>query len=228
MRPSVTRAARGTRSWSATGAIESASSARCPAPRPIRTSIPTTTSGGSTSAVRPSGRSASTSRCLLSGATSSSRPRATATTSAPKGLAWPAASTYRRPTATTISGESHRRASCPLTTTCRCPTSCIPGSSPCARGTVATPRGLRSSSKTAATPPQSSVSLPGTCPTSELRRATSGGSFWPARPSCATPTATSTPHEGDIVVAEPGTTYTVTTTGNTPSVRILVTDTNAS
>ena len=34
--------------------------------------------------------------------------------------------------------------------------------------------------------------------------------------------------EGDIVVAEPGTTYTVATTANTPSVRILVTDTNAS
>ena len=33
--------------------------------------------------------------------------------------------------------------------------------------------------------------------------------------------------EGDIVVAEPGTTYTVATTGDTPSVRILVTDTNA-
>jgi mannose-6-phosphate isomerase-like protein (cupin superfamily) len=33
--------------------------------------------------------------------------------------------------------------------------------------------------------------------------------------------------EGDIVVAEPGTTYTVETTGDTPSVHILVTDTNA-
>ena len=33
--------------------------------------------------------------------------------------------------------------------------------------------------------------------------------------------------KGDIVVAEPGTTYTVETTGDTPSVRILVTDTNA-
>ena len=33
--------------------------------------------------------------------------------------------------------------------------------------------------------------------------------------------------EGDIVVAEPGTTYTVATTGDAPSVRILVTDTNA-
>ena len=33
--------------------------------------------------------------------------------------------------------------------------------------------------------------------------------------------------EGDIVVAEPGTTYTVETTGDTLSVRILVTDTNA-
>ncbi|MXY44793.1 MAG: hypothetical protein F4Y50_12200 [Dehalococcoidia bacterium] len=33
--------------------------------------------------------------------------------------------------------------------------------------------------------------------------------------------------EGDIVVAEPGTTYTVETTGDIPSVRILVTDTNA-
>lgn len=33
--------------------------------------------------------------------------------------------------------------------------------------------------------------------------------------------------KGDIVVAEPGTTYTVETTGDTPSVHILVTDTNA-
>ena len=33
--------------------------------------------------------------------------------------------------------------------------------------------------------------------------------------------------EGDIVLAEPGTTYTVETIGDTPSVRILVTDTNA-
>ena len=33
--------------------------------------------------------------------------------------------------------------------------------------------------------------------------------------------------EGDIVLAEPGTTYTVATTGDTPSVRILITDTNA-
>ncbi|MCY4583517.1 MAG: hypothetical protein OXE50_12100, partial [Chloroflexi bacterium] len=33
--------------------------------------------------------------------------------------------------------------------------------------------------------------------------------------------------EGDIVLAEPGTTYTIETTGNTPSIRILVTDTNA-
>ena len=33
--------------------------------------------------------------------------------------------------------------------------------------------------------------------------------------------------EGDIVVAEPGTTYTVATIGDTPSVLILVTDTNA-
>ena len=33
--------------------------------------------------------------------------------------------------------------------------------------------------------------------------------------------------EGDVIVAEPGTTYTVATTGDAPSVRILVTDTNA-
>ncbi len=33
--------------------------------------------------------------------------------------------------------------------------------------------------------------------------------------------------EGDIVLAEPGTRYTVATSGDTPSVRILVTDTNA-
>ncbi len=33
--------------------------------------------------------------------------------------------------------------------------------------------------------------------------------------------------EGDIVLAEPGTTYTVETTGDTPSIRILVTETNA-
>ena len=63
---------------------------------------------------------------------------------------------------------------------------------PCARGTVATPRGLRSSYRTAATPPQSSVSFPGPFPTSGPRHATSGGSCWPARPSCARPTATST------------------------------------
>lgn len=32
---------------------------------------------------------------------------------------------------------------------------------------------------------------------------------------------------GDVVVAEPGTTYSIATTGNSPSIHILVTDTNA-
>ena len=43
----------------------------------------------------------------------------------------------------------------------------------------------------------------------------------------STPDADLDTIEGDIVVAEPGTTYTVETTGDTPSVHILVTDTNA-
>ena len=67
---------------------------------------------------------------------------------------------------------------------------------PCARGTVTTPLGLRSSSKTVATPPRSSVNSPVPCQTSGPRHETSGGSCWPARPSCARPTATSTPLKG--------------------------------